>query len=149
MTIRILSSKTHSFLHQFQFFKDSKHIGHCRTVIDKQGAILSDLEIYDQYKKQGFGSHFLRNTEQKLKSEFDVQEVSLLVGNHVADSKLSTFSKKMDMNLFLKTLLLMMILLLFTTYIDFIKNYNMLLVISYYNSQYTEHCPSFSKHAFI
>jgi GNAT superfamily N-acetyltransferase len=94
MNIRILSSKTNSFLHQFQFFKDSKHIGHCRTVIDKQGAILSDLEIYDQYKKQGFGSHFLRNTEQKLKSEFGVQEISLLAWQPSGGFEVVNFFKK-------------------------------------------------------
>jgi GNAT superfamily N-acetyltransferase len=94
MTIRILSSKTNSFLHQFQFFKDSKHIGHCRTMIDKQGAVLSDLEIYDQYKKQGFGSHFLRNTEQKLKSEFGVQEVSLLAWQPSGGFEVVDFFKK-------------------------------------------------------
>ena len=94
MTIRILSSKTHSFLHQFQFIKDSKHIGHCRTVIDKQMAVLSDLEIYDQYKKQGFGSQFLRNTEHKLKSEFGVQEVSLLAWQPTGGEEITNFFKK-------------------------------------------------------
>lgn len=94
MTIRILSSKTHSFLHQFQFFKDSKHIGHCRTMIDKQGAVLSDLEIYDQFKKQGFGSHFLKHTEQKLKSEFGVQEVSLLAWQPTGGEEITNFFKK-------------------------------------------------------
>lgn len=94
MTIRILSSKTNSFLHQFQFFKDSKHIGHCRTVIDKQGAILSDLEIYDQYKKQGFGSHFLKHTEQKLKSEFNIKEISLLAWQPCGGFEVVDFFKK-------------------------------------------------------
>lgn len=78
MTIRIVSSKIYPFLHQFQFFKDSKHIGHCRTVIQNRHAVLSDLEIYDQYKKQGFGTHFLQKTEDQLKSKFSVHDVSLL-----------------------------------------------------------------------
>ena len=74
MTIRILKSKITPLLHQFQFFKNSKHVGHCKTIIKGKGAILSDLEIYDPYKKQGFGSQFLQKTEALLKNDFDVED---------------------------------------------------------------------------
>jgi len=117
MTIRILSSKTHSFLHQFQFFKDSKHIGHCRTMIDKQGAVLSDLEIYDQFKKQGFGSQFLRNTEHKLKSEFGVQEVSLLAWQPSGGFEVVDFFKKNGYEHFFKDIA--------TSYDDYLTIYDL------------------------
>jgi len=94
MTIRILSSKTHSFLHQFQFFKNFKHIGHCRTVVNNGVAVLSDLEIYDQYKKQGLGTHFLQRSEDKLKARFGVQVVSLLAWQPTGGSEVVDFFKK-------------------------------------------------------
>ena len=94
MIIRILSSKNNSFVHQFQLFKGSIHIGHCRTIIDKQGAVLSDLEIYDQYKNQGFGTHLLHGTEHKLKTKFGVQDVSLLAWQPTGGFEVVDFFKK-------------------------------------------------------
>ena len=94
MNIRILSSKTNSFLHQFQFFKGSLHIGHCITTINNGVAVLSDLKIYDQYKKQGFGTHFLQGSEDKLKANFGVQVVSLLAWQPTGGSEVVDFFKK-------------------------------------------------------
>ena len=94
MTIRILKSKITPLLHQFQFFKNSKHVGHCKTIIKGKGAILSDLEIYDPYKKQGFGSQFLQKTEALLKNDFDVEDVSLLAWQPTTGFEVVDFFKK-------------------------------------------------------
>ena len=94
MIIRILSSKNNSFVHQFQLFKGSIHIGHCRTVVNNGVAVLSDLEIYDQYKKQGLGTHFLQRSEDKLKARFGVQVVSLLAWQPTGGSEVVDFFKK-------------------------------------------------------
>lgn len=94
MTIRVINSKITPFLHNFQFFKDSKHIGHCKTTIRDKCAILSDLEIYNPYKKQGFGSEFLQKTEAILKNDFSVKDVSLLAWQPVTGFEVVDFFKK-------------------------------------------------------
>ena len=94
MTIRILKSKITPFLHQFQFFKNSKHVGHCKTVIQGEGAILSDLEIYDPYKKQGFGSEFLQKSETILKNDYNVKDISLLAWQPATGFEVVDFFKK-------------------------------------------------------
>lgn len=94
MTIRVITSKITPFLHNFQFFKDSKHIGHCKTTIQGKSAVLSDLEIYDPYKKQGFGSEFLQKTEEILKNDLYVKDVSLLAWQPVTGFEVVDFFKK-------------------------------------------------------
>ena len=75
-TINILKKFRH--LYDFQLIHKNKHVGSCKLMIHDKNAIINHIYIDDSHKKQGLGSLLLQETEQILKKDHSVQEISLL-----------------------------------------------------------------------
>lgn len=75
-TINILKHFRH--LYDFQLIHKNKHIGSCKLMIHDKNAVINHIYINDSHKKQGLGSLLLQETEQILKKDHSVQEISLL-----------------------------------------------------------------------
>lgn len=52
-------------------------IGICKIAIDKNTAILNNLEIHNPYKRNGYGSFFLQEIEKSIQTSHNIKEIGL------------------------------------------------------------------------
>lgn len=91
-TINILKKFRH--LYDFQLIHKNKHVGSCKLMIHDKNAIINHIYIDDSHKKQGLGSLLLQETEQILKKDHSVQEISLLAWQPGGSFEIVDFYKK-------------------------------------------------------
>ena len=91
-TINILKNLRH--LYDFQLIHKNKHIGSCKLMIHDKNAVINHIYINDTNKKQGLGSLLIQETEQILKKDFSVQEISLLAWQPGGSFDVVDFYKK-------------------------------------------------------
>ena len=91
-TINILKNFRH--LYDFQLIHKNKHIGSCKLMIHDKNAVINHIYINDTNKKQGLGSLLIQETEQILKKDFSVQEISLLAWQPGGSFDVVDFYKK-------------------------------------------------------
>ena len=68
-------------------------IGICKIAIDKNTAILNNLEIHDPYKRNGYGSLFLQEIEKSIQTSHNIKEIGLTAWQSDKDN-VSDFFKK-------------------------------------------------------
>lgn len=54
------------------------NIGSCNVSVTHDKAVINTMEIFQPYQRKGYGSFFLRETENYLRNSLKVREVSLL-----------------------------------------------------------------------
>ena len=81
-----------SNLQGFYYIKPLQ-IGICKIAIDKNTAILNNLEIHDPYKRNGYGSLFLQEIEKSIQTSHNIKEIGLTAWQSDKDN-VSDFFKK-------------------------------------------------------
>ena len=65
---------------------------------NKNIATINNLEVYDLYKRQGYGSKILNNVENYIKYKHNVENVNLLAWQQQGNSNICEFFEKNGYN---------------------------------------------------
>lgn len=98
-------------------------IGICKIAIDKNTAILNNLEIHNPYKRNGYGSFFLQEIEKSIQTSHNIKEIGLTAWQSDKNN-VSDFFKKMVIIIQIQIVTIMMTRLPNMIYIICIKLLN-------------------------
>ena len=69
-------------------------IGSSRSFVGDKTATLANLNVHNEFKCFGYGSHIIKETERNLKSSFSIRSVNLLAWQPSGGSEVIDFYKK-------------------------------------------------------
>ncbi len=73
----IFIRKCNTLLYNGSIKLSNKQIGSCKFLIDNKNLIIKNLEINEDYRRRGFGSHALKKIEKYSKDFYDIKKVKL------------------------------------------------------------------------
>lgn len=69
-------------------------IGSSRSFVGDKTATLANLNVHNEFKCFGYGTHIIKETERNLKSSFSIRSVNLLAWQPSGGSEIIDFYKK-------------------------------------------------------
>jgi len=97
MYLNMIKKCTTRHLFDVQLMKKTNikpiQIGTCKLVIDNNTAILNSLEIHDPYKRNGYGSLFIKEIENSIRTSHNIKEIGLTAWQSDKNNVVDFFKK--------------------------------------------------------